>query len=134
MPFDGIVAKCVVEELAKTLSGGRIEKIFQPEADEILINIRAWNINYRLVLSASANYPRIHLTDSSKENPAAPPVFCMLLRKHLSGGKILSFEFHDYERIIGMRVESANELGDVSVKTLIIEIMGTSQQYYTGKQ
>lgn len=124
MPFDGIVAKCMVEELSQTLSGGRIEKIFQPEADEILINIRAWNTNYRLLLSASANYPRIHLTGSVKENPAAPPVFCMLLRKHLAGGKILSFEFHDFERIIGMRVESANELGDVSVKTLIIEIMG----------
>lgn len=124
MPFDGIVAKCVVEELSKTLSGGRIEKVFQPEADEILINIRAWNTNYKLLLSAGANYPRIHLTDSAKENPAAPPVFCMLLRKHLSGGKILSFEFNDYERIIGMQVESANELGDVSVKKLIIEIMG----------
>lgn len=124
MPFDGIVAKCVVEELTKTLAGGRIEKIFQPEADEILINVRAWNTNYRLILSASANYPRIHMTGISKENPAAPPVFCMLLRKHLSGGKILSFEFNDYERIIGMQVESANELGDISIKKLIIEIMG----------
>ena len=124
MPFDGIVARCVVDELTKVLAGGRIEKVFQPEADEILINVRAWNANYKLLLSASANYPRIHVTDAVKENPAAPPVFCMLLRKHLSGGKILSFEFHDYERIIGMKVESANELGDVSVKKLIIEIMG----------
>lgn len=124
MPFDGIVAKCVVDELTKVLTGGRVEKVFQPEADEILINIRAWNTNYRLVLSASANYPRIHLTEVSKENPAAPPVFCMLLRKHLSGGKILAFEFNDYERIIGIHVESANELGDISVKKLIIEIMG----------
>ena len=124
MPFDGIVARCVVDELTKVLAGGRIEKVFQPEADEILINVRAWNANYKLLLSASANYPRIHVTDAVKENPAAPPVFCMLLRKHLSGGKILSFEFHDYERIIGMEVESANELGDVSVKKLIIEIMG----------
>lgn len=124
MPFDGIVAKCVVEELTGKLSGGRIEKIFQPEADEIFINIRAQNTNYKLVLSASANYPRIHITDASKENPASPPVFCMLLRKHLAGGKILAFEFHDYERIIGMQVESANELGDISVKKLIIEIMG----------
>ena len=124
MPFDGIVAKCVVDELTKELAGGRIEKVFQPEADEILINVRAWNSNYKLLLSASANYPRIHVTDAVKENPAAPPVFCMLLRKHLSGGKILAFEFHDYERIIGMQVESANELGDVSVKKLIIEIMG----------
>ncbi len=124
MPFDGIVARCIVEELTKVLVGGRIEKVFQPEADEIVMNIRAWNTNHKLLLSASANYPRIHVTDAVKENPAAPPVFCMLLRKHLSGGKILAFEFHDYERIIGMHVESANELGDVSVKKLIIEIMG----------
>lgn len=124
MPFDGIAAKCVVDELTKVLAGGRIEKVFQPEADEIIINVRAWNANYKLLLSASANYPRVHVTDAVKENPAAPPVFCMLLRKHLSGGKILSFEFHDYERIIGMEVESANELGDVSVKKLIIEVMG----------
>lgn len=124
MPFDGIVSKCIVEELTQKLVGGRIEKIFQPEADEIVINVRAWNKNSRLVLSASANYPRIHITEAVKENPAAPPVFCMLLRKHLSGGKILRLEFHDYERIIGLVVESANELGDVSEKKLIIEIMG----------
>ena len=124
LPFDGIVAKCVVEELTAKLEGGRIEKVFQPEADEIAINVRAWNRNYRLVLSASANYPRIHLTETVKDNPAAPPTFCMLLRKHLSGGKILGFEFNDYERIIGLIVEGANELGDISEKKLVIEIMG----------
>lgn len=124
MPFDGIVTKCVVEELTAKLVGGRIEKVFQPEADEIAINIRAWNRNFRLLLSASANYPRIHLTGNVKDNPAAPPTFCMLLRKHLSGGRILNFEFNDYERIIGLIVESANELGDISEKKLVIEIMG----------
>ncbi|NTV91377.1 MAG: fibronectin/fibrinogen-binding protein [Clostridiales bacterium] len=124
MPFDGIVAKCVVTELTELLAGGRVEKIFQPEADEININIRSKNNNYRLILSANANYPRIHITGVTKDNPAVPPVFCMLLRKHLTGGRIISFEFNGYERIIGMLVESANELGDVSVKKLIIEIMG----------
>ena len=124
MSFDGIAAKCIVEELSDKLTGGRIEKVFQPEADELALNIRSLNSNYRLVLSASANYPRIHLTSASKENPMAPPMFCMLLRKHLSGGKILGFEFHDYERIIGIRIESVNELGDISEKKLIIEIMG----------
>ena len=87
MPFDGIVTKCIFEELTEMLLGGRVEKIFQPEADEIILNIRAKNNNCRLVLSASASYPRIHLTDAIKENPASPHVFCMLLRKHLSGGK-----------------------------------------------
>ncbi len=124
MPFDGIVAKCVVNELTELLSGGRVEKIFQPEADEININIRSRNSNYKLILSANANYPRVHITGVTKDNPSVPPVFCMLLRKHLTGGRILSFEFHGYERIIGMLVESANELGDISVKKLIIEIMG----------
>jgi len=124
MPFDGIVAKGVVDELSKKLIGGRVEKIYQPESDEISLLIRSLNNNYKLVLSASANHPRIHLTEAVKENPASPPVFCMLLRKHLSGGKILSFEFNDYERIIGIAIESVNELGDISVKKLIIEIMG----------
>ncbi|MCX7921880.1 MAG: NFACT family protein [Clostridia bacterium] len=124
MPFDGIVTKCIVEELSETLSGGRVEKIFQPEVDEIILNIRAKGQNLKLILSAGANYPRIHLTDSVKENPSTPPVFCMLLRKHLGGGKILGVEFHDFERIVTVLVESTNELGDISTKRLIIEIMG----------
>ena len=124
MPFDGIVAKSIVDELTEKLSSGRVEKVLQPEADEIVLLIRAWNKNHRLVLSASPNYPRIHITEAVKENPAAPPVFCMLLRKHLTGGRILSFEFNDYERIIGLVIEAANELGDISEKKLIIEVMG----------
>jgi predicted ribosome quality control (RQC) complex YloA/Tae2 family protein len=124
MPFDGIVTKCIVKELSDLLTGSRIEKIFQPERDEILINIRAQGQNLKLLLSANANYPRIHITEFTKENPAVPPVFCMLLRKHLSGGKVLGVDFHDYERIITINVEAMNELGDLSVKKLIIEIMG----------
>ena len=124
MPFDGIVVKCVVKELSDILPGSRIEKIFQPEADEIIINIRAKNQNFKLLLSASANYPRIHVTESSRVNPAIAPVFCMLLRKHLSGGRIIGVEFHDYERIITLLIESVNELGDLTLKKLIIEIMG----------
>lgn len=124
LPFDGIVVKSIVKELSETLIGSRIEKIFQPESDEIIINIRAKGQNYKLLLSASPNYPRIHFTDSSKENPATPPVFCMLLRKHLSGGKVTGIEFHDFERIISLYIESLNELGDLTKKHLIIEIMG----------
>lgn len=124
MPFDGIVVKCIVNELSDMLSGGRIEKIFQPEADEIIINIRSKGRNLKLLLSANPSYPRIHLTDASKDNPLAPPVFCMLLRKHLSGGKITGVEFHDFERIITITAESVNELGDLTEKKLIIEIMG----------
>ncbi|RCX09306.1 putative ribosome quality control (RQC) complex YloA/Tae2 family protein [Anaerobacterium chartisolvens] len=124
MPFDGVVTKCVAGELSDAIAGGRVEKIFQPETDEIIIGIRAKGCNQKLLLSANPNYPRIHLTGILKENPAVPPVFCMLLRKHLSGGKILSVEFADFERIITLKIESTNELGDLSVKNLIIEIMG----------
>jgi len=124
LPFDGIVVKSVVKELSGLLQGGRIEKIYQPEADEIILNIRAKSRNFKLVMSASANYPRIHITEDSKENPANPPMFCMLLRKHLSGGKIIDIEFHDYERMVTIHVESLNELGDLTAKKLIIEIMG----------
>ncbi|MGI6777038.1 MAG: Rqc2 family fibronectin-binding protein [Acetivibrionales bacterium] len=124
MPFDGIVIKGVVEELSNKLINGRIEKIYQPEADEILISIRANKENYKLVMSASPNNPRIHLTETAKENPSSPPMFCMLLRKHISGGRILDVEFHNYERIISIHLEAKDELGDISAKKLVIEIMG----------
>lgn len=124
MPFDGIVTQCVVEELKQQVMGGRIEKVFQPEADEIVLNIRANTKNMKLVLSASPSYPRIHVTTAVKENPAAPPMFCMLLRKHIAGGKIMDVEFHDFERMISLGIEAVNEMGDLTRKTLIIEIMG----------
>ncbi len=124
MPFDGVVAKCVVNELNALLSGGRIEKIFQPEADEVVLHIRAGGRSYRLLLTCNPGYARIHLTQSERENPTTPPMFCMLLRKHLAGGRIVEFEFHDYERIITVHIDSVNELGDVSRKKLLIEIMG----------
>ncbi|OPX43510.1 hypothetical protein CLHUN_26570 [Ruminiclostridium hungatei] len=124
MPFDGIVTKCIVNELNSLLAGGRVDKVFQPEADEIVLLIRSKSRNYRLVASANANYPRLHITAAQKENPQAPPVFCMLMRKHLSGGKLLDISFHDYERVISLNIESVNELGDLSVKRVVIEIMG----------
>ncbi len=124
MPFDGIVTKCMVNELNGLLAGGRVDKVFQPEADEIVLVVRAKSQNYRLVASANANYPRLHITTSQKENPQTPPVFCMLMRKHLSGGKLLDISFHDYERVISINIESVNELGDLSVKRVVIEIMG----------
>ncbi|MHB8066051.1 MAG: Rqc2 family fibronectin-binding protein, partial [Ruminiclostridium sp.] len=124
MPFDGIVTKCIVNELNLLLSGGRVEKVYQPEADEIVLLVRAKGQNYRLVASANANYPRLHITTAQKENPKAPPVFCMLMRKHVAGGKLLNISFHDYERVISINVESVNELGDLSVKRLVVEIMG----------
>ena len=124
MPFDGIVTKCVAEDLHARLSGGRIEKIHQPERDEIHLLVRSRGENHRLLLSANPAHPRIHLTQSAKENPLNAPLFCMVLRKHLAGGKVLSIHAKDCDRVVFLEIESANELGDISTKSLIIEIMG----------
>jgi predicted ribosome quality control (RQC) complex YloA/Tae2 family protein len=124
VPLDGITASSVVMELNALLEGGRIDKIHQPEPDEIALMIRAKGENRRLLLSADASRPRVHLTAFSKENPQAAPMFCMVLRKHLSGGKILGFDQPSFERVISMRVESMSEMGDLSTKRLVAEIMG----------
>ena len=124
MAFDTICVKKTVSELAEKVLGARIDKIHQPEKDELLIAIRAFSGNYKLVLSASANNARVHFTDTSKENPKTPPMFCMLLRKHLSGGKITKISQPENERIIEIDIDSYNELGDLTTKHLITEIMG----------
>ncbi len=124
MAFDGIVTACIVNELQEVLAGGRIDKITQPERDEINIMIRNGGKNYRLLISASSSDPRMHITTEQKENPEKAPMFCMLLRKHLSSGKVISFTQPDFERVIKMQIESYDELGDLSVKTLVAEIMG----------
>jgi len=81
LPFDGYSNQKIVSELSDILTGARIEKIYQPEPDEIIINLRTKGQNLKLLLSANASYPRIHLTDVTKENPINPPVFCMLFKK-----------------------------------------------------
>jgi predicted ribosome quality control (RQC) complex YloA/Tae2 family protein len=124
MPFDGVVTKAIADELNRNISGGRIFKVYQPERDNLILHVRANNQNIKLLLSCNANGARIHMTSIDFENPSSPPMFCMLLRKHLVGGIILKVEFSDYERIIGLLIEIDDELGDKSVKKLIIEIMG----------
>lgn len=124
MAFDTICVKKTVEELNSTIIGGRIEKIYLPEKDELMIAIRTLGGNYKLVLSASANNARVHFTDFSKENPKTPPMFCMLLRKHLTSGKITKVSQPNFERIIEIDIESYSELGDLTTKHLICEIMG----------
>ena len=124
MALDTLVIKALADELSEKLIGGRIDKIHQPERDEISVNVRTYTENYRLVISASPAHPRIHFSKTHKENPATPPMFCMLLRKHLSSGKIVGISQIDYERIIRFDIESYNELGDLTVKYLIVELMG----------
>lgn len=124
MSFDGVVTKAIINELSINVLGGRIDKIYQQENDEILLNIRNKGVNHRLLISASSHSPRIYLTDYPKKNPASPPVFCMLLRKHLSGGIILNIEQYILDRIIFIDISSTDELGYPMVKRLVIEIMG----------
>jgi len=124
MPLDGITLNSVKQELSKALIGGRVDRIQQPETDEIIIAIRSQGKNHKLLLSAGANSPRIHFTEISKPSPAQAPMFCMLLRKHLGGGRIIDIQQPDFERLIELHIESPNEMGDLSVKRLIIEIMG----------
>ena len=124
MALDTLVINALADELSAKLQNGRIDKIHQPEHDEILLHIRTYEENYRLVVSASPAHPRIHFTDRQKENPMTPPMFCMLLRKHLSSGKIINISQTDFERIIRFDIESYNELGDLTVKYLIAELMG----------
>ena len=124
MAFDTLCVKKIVCELSERLEGGRIDKIYQPEKDELLFSVRTKTENLRLVISASANNPRIHFTDAAKENPLTAPLFCMLLRKHLSGGRIVKIHQPEYERIAEIDIEARNELGDLTVKRLIAEITG----------
>lgn len=124
MAFDTLCVKKIVEELNSTVIGGRIDKVHQPEKDELMVGIRTFEGGFKLVLSASANNARVHFSDVSKENPKTPPMFCMLLRKHLASGKIVKISQPDFERIIEIDVESYNDLGDLTTKHLICEIMG----------
>lgn len=124
MSYDGIVTHSVVYELNNTILGGKIDKIYQPEADEIIIAVRTFSGSYRLLLSASASNARVHLTEVKRENPPSPPMLCMLMRKHLSGGKITGISQIRFDRIIKIDIECYDELGDLNTKSIIAEIMG----------
>jgi predicted ribosome quality control (RQC) complex YloA/Tae2 family protein len=124
MPLDGAMLHTVLHELQNTLIDGRIDKVLQPERDELYLLIRARGENIRLLCSASPANPRIHIAQINKPNPGVPPAFCMLLRKHLAGGRIADITQPDTDRIIRLHIQSRNELGDYTEKQLIVEIMG----------
>lgn len=124
MALDGITLYGIVNELKSTLLDGKIDKIYQPEKDEIIIFVRNNGNNYKLLLSSNANFPRVYLTDENKENPITPPMFCMLLRKYLQGGKIIDIYQRGFDRILFIDVLSRDELEKEIIKTLVIEIMG----------
>lgn len=124
MAFDGLVLKALINEFNIKLKDLRIDKIYQPEKDEIVLSLRGYKENYKLFISADSNYPRINLTKNSYVNPDTPPLFCMLLRKHISSGKILSFTQAGTDRVLKIGISSYNELGDAVTKYLVVEIMG----------
>ncbi|MCP3026180.1 NFACT family protein [Halobacillus sp. A5] len=124
MPFDGVVTRAVTHELTGSIQSGRIVKIYQPTETELVFTIRRNGIKHTLLLSAHPSYARFHLTNDQYQNPKEPPMLCMLLRKHLVGGFIEDIEQIEMERIVKLHVRSRNEIGDESIKTLIVEIMG----------
>lgn len=124
MAFDAIVTRAMVKELNDLILLGKIDKIYQPIRDELVINIHTKRGNRRIFASASSNAPRLNFIDYNTANPATPFAFCMLLRKHLSGGRIIAIKQKDCERIIEFSFETLNELGFTLGKKLIFEIMG----------
>ncbi len=124
MAFDGFVTHKIANELNTVLKDGKIDKIYQPEKDEITLLVRTREGIFRVLLSASSSHPRIHLTEVQRENPATAPLFCMILRKHLSGGKITSVMQTGFDRIIRINIQCYTEMGDLTEKSIIIEIMG----------
>lgn len=124
MAFDGIVVADLVHEFRNQLIGGRIAKIAQPETDELLLTIKTNDGQRRLLISADASLPLIYLTDANKPAPMTAPNFCMLLRKHIGGGRIVDIRQPKLERIIHFTIEHLDELGDLCRKELIVEIMG----------
>lgn len=124
MAFDGFTISNLVYELSGCLTGGGIQKIAQPEKDALLLTIKNQKQVFRLMLSAGAALPLVYLTKENKPSPITAPNFCMVLRKHLNGARILSITQPGLERIIEIKMQNLNELGDETVKYLIIELMG----------
>ncbi len=123
MALDGAFLYAVKSE-TEFLKGSRVEKVYQPSRDEIIIGLRTRQGAYRLLISANANNSRVHITKISVDNPKTPPMFCMLLRKHIGGGKLIDIRQDGLERILYLDFECVNELGDVVTITLACEIMG----------
>ena len=125
MPFDAGVMAAVVSQLRRTVIGARVDKIYQPERDEIILSLRTAGESKKLLLSACAGNSRVSFTTAERENPMQPPMFCMLLRKHLSGAHILDVRQIGFDRAVEIKLTSVDEMGYSSAKYIICEIMGT---------
>lgn len=123
MAFDGLFTISMTTELQQLVSG-RISKIHQPNSQEILMHIRAQGKNYKLLFSVHSSYSRVQITHETIDNPAQPPLFCMVLRKHLEGGIITGIHQHESDRIIIFQIQGKNEIGDDISREIHMEIMG----------
>lgn len=126
MPLDAVTVSALAKELNERLEGGRIDKVQQPERDMLLLSLRAKGENLRLVIAAGTGNARAGITRGSFENPAEPPMFCMLMRKHLVGARILSVTQPEYERMLIFTLDTHDELGVQSEKKLAVELIGRS--------
>lgn len=124
MAFDGIVTMAAAKEMRSVIISGKIDKVYQPEADELVFNIHTKRGNVKLYASVNPAAARIHFIENSLQNPPAPLPFCMLLRKHIQGARITDVAQVGSERIIEISLETLNELGFTVSKKLIFEIMG----------
>ncbi len=121
MPLDAICLQAVLQELTPEITGAKIEKVQQPARDQVILLLRGGR---RLYLNAGTNMPRIQLTELQRENPASPPMFCMLLRKHLVGGRIRSVIQPPMERVVRIDLDVIDELGQAGTRSLVLEAMG----------
>ena len=124
MPLDAITMTALADELRERLVGGKVDKIYQPTRDEVVLHMRAGRENVKLLLSANPSHPRAHLTNITRENPETPPMFCMLLRKHFVGGRILEITQPPLERLLDFRFETLDEFGDRVERRLVLECLG----------
>jgi predicted ribosome quality control (RQC) complex YloA/Tae2 family protein len=124
MALDGLVLHQLRKEIADGAIGAKVDKVYQPERDEIILTFRSRSGTNRLLISASPNSPRIHFTSSSIENPASPPMFCMLMRKRFIGGRLMDVRQIGLDRVLLLDFDCTNELGDWARLTIAVEIMG----------
>lgn len=124
MPFDAVYMSALKDELSEVLPTSRIDKINQPERDELILSLRTPQGNKKLLISANPSAPRIHFTEMAAENPITPPMFCMLMRKHLSGSRIKEIVQPGLERVLIIKLDSMDEMGEITEKQLVFEALG----------